>query len=121
MANLDGILAARWRIFRRPIIATQDHVVSYTKAAIALHNLLRSTESSCYCPADFADSEDSDGNVTEGMWREDPTPQGLERLGRVGSNYHSLSAATIREQFKTYFCSPQGKVSWQYQHDRRTS
>ena len=98
--NSFGILAARWRIFRRPIIATPDHVVSYTKAAIALHNLLRS-KSSCYCPAGFADSEDSDGNVTEGMWREDPTPQGLERLGRVGSNYHSPSAATIREQFKT--------------------
>ena len=119
--NSFGILAARWCIFRRPIIATPDHVVSYTKAAIALHNLLRSTESSCYCPAGFADSEDSDGNVTEGTWREDSTPQGLERLGRVGSNYHSPSAATTREQFKAYFCSPQGQVSWQYRHVRRTS
>ena len=32
--NSFGIPAARWRIFRRPMIATPEHVVSYTKAAI---------------------------------------------------------------------------------------
>ena len=38
--NTFGILASRWRIFRRPILATPDRVVSFTKAAIALHNFL---------------------------------------------------------------------------------
>ena len=36
-----------WCIFRRPSIA---RVVVYAKAAIALHNYLRTTESSVYCP-----------------------------------------------------------------------
>ena len=39
--NSFGILAARWRIFRRPIIADPKNVVLFTKAAIALHNGLQ--------------------------------------------------------------------------------
>ena len=34
--NSCGILAARWKFFRRPIIANPENVVSYTKAAIPL-------------------------------------------------------------------------------------
>ena len=41
--NCFGILLARWRIFRRPVIVNPDNVVLYTKAAIALHNFLQST------------------------------------------------------------------------------
>ena len=39
--NSFGILAARWRMFRRPIIAESDNVITYTKAAVAFHNYLR--------------------------------------------------------------------------------
>ena len=38
--NSFGILAARWRIFRRPIIAAPERVELFAKAAIALHNYL---------------------------------------------------------------------------------
>jgi hypothetical protein len=53
--NSFGILAARWRIFRRPIIAHPDNVTWFTKAAIALHNFLRTLEPSSYCPSGFVD------------------------------------------------------------------
>ena len=86
--NSCGILAARWRIFRKPIIADPNKVVLYTKAAIALHNYLRTTESSVYCPPGFVDGEDGSGNVIVGTWRAecDNTAGGLEPLGQVGGN-----------------------------------
>ena len=61
----------RRRLFRRPIIAQLDHVIVYSKAAIALYNNLRMTESSLYCPAGFVDGEDGVGNVITGGWRAD--------------------------------------------------
>ena len=119
--NSFGILASRWRIFCRTLIATPDHAVIYTKEAIALHNFLRTTESSVYCPSGFVDSEDSDGNFVRGTWREDSLPQGLQELPRAGSNFHFLTAAAIRHTFRYYFCSlPHGEVSWQYQHITHT-
>ena len=59
----------RWRLFRWPIIAQPSKVVLYTQAAISLHNYLRTTESSVYCPPGFIDGEDSsfkeDGEQTK--------------------------------------------------------
>ena len=82
-----GILAARWRIFKRPIIAEPTRAIVYTKAAIALHNYLRTTESSVYCPPGFADAEDGIGNVVDGSWREElSSAAGLTSMSRVGSN-----------------------------------
>ena len=84
--NTFGILAARWRLFRRPIIAEPERAIIYTKAAIALHNYLRTTESSVYCPPGFIDSEDGIGNIVSGSWREEGPSAGLESLSQVGSN-----------------------------------
>ena len=110
--NSFGILVARWRMFRRPIIAEPDNVITYTKAAIALHNYLRTEESSVYCPAGFIDGEDGDGNVVSGYWREEGSSGALAPIGPAGSNHHSRSAATIRENFCNYFNSLAGEVSW---------
>ena len=59
----------------------------YAKAAIALHNYLRTTESTIYCPPGFMDGEDGEGNPIDGGWRTDDEPCiGMESLSRVGSN-----------------------------------
>ena len=119
--NSFGILAARWCIFRRPIIAKTDNVVVYTKASIALHNFLRTTKSSVYCLLGFIDSEDADGNVICGSWREEQgSSGGLLPVRQAGSNHHSRIAAMARNNFCTYFNSTQGELSWQYRHVRRT-
>lgn len=79
----------RWRIFRRPIISQPDRVITYSKAAIALHNYLRTTESSVYCPPGFIDGEDGEGNVINGAWRnDDEQSTGMEPVTRTSSNQY---------------------------------
>ena len=46
---------------------------------------------------------------------------GMVGIGRSSSNMHTLNAATNRDAFREYFNSPQGSVSWQFTHVRRTS
>ena len=84
--NSFRIYVARW-IFHCPIIANPDNVVVFTKATIALHNYLHSTESTVYCPAGFTDAKDGAGNVLPGSWRsEESDRSGLEPLGQAGGN-----------------------------------
>ena len=55
--NTFGILAARFRIFRRPILSCQETVENITKACVALHNYLMANkkfgETNSYCPKDL--------------------------------------------------------------------
>ena len=67
--NISGILADRWRIFRRPIRASVDTVKKIILSTVCLHNYLRLTDNACYSPIGFTDSEDSTGNVRLGDWR----------------------------------------------------
>lgn len=87
--NSFGILASRWRFLRRPIIANPDRVIIYTQAAIALHNYLRTVESSVYCPPGYVDAEDGCGNVIEGSWRTDDDNTGMQSISQTGSNRYS--------------------------------
>ena len=59
----------------------------YIKAAIALHNYLRTEESSVYCPQGFVNAEDGTGNAIDGSWRRDQDPSiGLSNVSHIGSN-----------------------------------
>jgi len=53
--NSFGILAARWRIFHRPIQTKVETAENIVKAAICLHNYLRQTNGATYCPSGFID------------------------------------------------------------------
>ena len=118
--NSFGILAARCRIFRRPIITQEKVVINVTKAATALHNYLmhgRQFEpSNRYCPDRFVDYETTVG-LQEGGWRREVVDyQGLAPLQQqLGSNNFTRNAKVVRELFRDYFNSPQGQVPWQYQ------
>lgn len=62
--NTFGIAAARWRVWKRPVIASPEKVTSIAKAVCVLHNYLMTEEwnvahqAKRYCPLGFADSED---------------------------------------------------------------
>ena len=76
-----GVLALGWYLFRRPIIANPHKVVLFTKASIALHNFLQTTESSMYCAPGLIGGEDGAGNVIKGNWRAEHDGIGLRPLG----------------------------------------
>lgn len=118
--NAFGIMAARWRLFLQPINADPDNVVTYIKATLCLHNLLRSKESSVYCPPGFGDSEDSNGDLIPGEWRLQGTGNGLLPIGTQGGNRYTRSAKDTRDWFRVYFLSERGQLSWQYTHVRST-
>lgn len=98
--NTFGILASRFRIFRRPIIAHVATVVKIAKACIALHNFLVTERSDQYLPRNVFEIEMLDAN-------------GLSPLSQQGSNNYSQQAKNVRDDFREYFMSPEGSVSWQ--------
>ena len=118
--NTFGIMATRFRVYRRPIIANVDAVKNVVKATIALHNFLLITQHSHdvynYCPRNFPDQNGSRGRFIPGQWRQEVgTIAGLSRLQRHarGSNNSSRSAQQVRDEYKNYFNSPEGSVIWQ--------
>ena len=119
------ILATRWRIFRRSVVARPEkttalsfqNVVLVVKAACVLHNFLQQdnqsndTDGRAYCPPQLVDSYDNDGKLLSGAWRE----EGLGTLQPLSShaNRYSQTAAGVRDTFARYFMSPSGAVNWQ--------
>ena len=67
--NAFGILVARWRIFKRPILASIETVQSIIGTCFCLHNYLQTTQSSSYTPQGFIDFEGFDGAIKEGDWK----------------------------------------------------
>ncbi|KAH7961710.1 hypothetical protein HPB52_011561 [Rhipicephalus sanguineus] len=69
-----GILAQRWRMLRRPIKAKEGNIKAYIGACIVLHNFLlkeSAAASAAYCPPGATDSEDWEGRLSPGSWRDE--------------------------------------------------
>lgn len=91
-----GILANKWRIFHRPIDVGIDFCVKIIKACCVLHNFVRIkdgiqfTDTLYDCPLDNYSCIDNTSNR--------------------GRNHMT----DVRQYFSSYFISPQGSVSFQY-------
>ncbi|XP_065844727.1 uncharacterized protein [Oscarella lobularis] len=124
--NAFGIMASRFRIFRRVIIADPEKVTKITQATFVLHNYLiiseqkSSQQDHLYCPSNYVDQEDDSGHFIPGQWREEDRSSALADNIRLAGNRASSSAITVREQFCTYFNTRAGMVDWQYNHVRRS-
>ena len=73
--NRFGILANRWKAFRRPFSLEAEKVRIVVLATITLHNWLRKDSSygKVYISSELVDNEDiTTGEITEGAWRKDP-------------------------------------------------
>ncbi|XP_030762705.1 protein ALP1-like isoform X2 [Sitophilus oryzae] len=73
--NTFGILSSRWRILRKSICASLEICELIAQATVVLHNFLQKSELDIppnerrYCPTGFVDYLDRDGNIHEGLWR----------------------------------------------------
>ena len=114
--NAFGILVAKWRIFRQPIIASTETVNNVVKAACVLHNFLRRRDGMSSDALPYINSDDLDiernGEITRGLWRQQ-TAGALRDTGRLGSNNANRQAIDLRERFAQHFLSPEGAVPWQ--------
>lgn len=97
-----GILTSRWRIYRRPILASKGSVKSIIKATTCLHNWLRIKNSRGYITSSLLYDLNSDGTATLERWREEAI-NGVRPIGRISSNNSTRAAIQTREDFKNYF------------------
>lgn len=114
--NGFGILANRWRIFRRPIALEPEKVRTLTLAAITLHNWQRSISSigKVDLAKGLVDQESPSGEIILGSWRDDePTGTWFSILNDKYGNRPNNVSKSIREEFTQYF-NMEGVVSWQW-------
>ena len=100
IANTFGIPAARFRIYRQPILSCLETVENITKACVALHNYLMVSknfaETNSYCPNGFIDQDVR----RNGEWREIVKgDSGLISLSRNCSNNYSRDAKVVKDMF----------------------
>ncbi|KAJ8938018.1 hypothetical protein NQ314_011630 [Rhamnusium bicolor] len=98
--NTFGILASKWRIFSRSIIAKLENAENIIKATVCLHNFIMKKNSSYFMP-NLVDQEKPNKTVTPGTWRQDASI--LKPIGRLGNNNYMGTTKAIRDTFRDYF------------------
>lgn len=117
--NAFGILAAKWRVFRRPLVMKPENVSKVVKATLVLHNFLLQEESKLsedqrlYCPTGYAGSIDCFGNYVNGQWTQEFKDSALRPLAPTNSLTFTSQAADVRNAYADYFWSTEGEVQWQ--------
>ena len=114
--NTFGILASRWRFFRKPVIASPEKAERIVCATCVLHNFLRKSERGWeerkYCPTSLADHIDSvSQDVVTGTWRQNDA-SAFADVGRQSANRSSSEARSVRNAFKMCFTT-EGQLPWQ--------
>jgi len=99
--NAFGILASRWRIYRKPIIASTKNATLMIQATICLHNWLQ-----------LQDKDDINSNVS--LMDIDSMEDGraFKNISNCGSNMSAKECVKIRDKFCYYF-NNDGAVPWQ--------
>ncbi|XP_071641987.1 uncharacterized protein [Temnothorax longispinosus] len=122
--NTFGIFASRWRVFRKPILMHPKNVDKIVMAAVCLHNYLKTKNdiqpiaNRIYCPLNFVDTEETDGNIIPGMWRNENS-ECLEQIRPSTAHRATNEAYKQRDAIAEYLMTPAGEVSWQKEYVSR--
>lgn len=107
--NAFGILASKWRIFRKPIISKVEIVETIVGACVCLHNWLRDQDGS-YIEPGLIDTEDINRVVRYGSWRnEDNTFFSIS-----AQEYNSPRQAKLMRDSIAEYLTNEGAVPWQW-------
>lgn len=104
--NVFGILASKFRVFRKPILLNPEKTTIITMTCILLHNFLRRSFSSStiYTPPGTIDVYDDNGVLTvAGSWREEMEDTCAIRPLQQVPRRPPPDAKKIREEFTMYF------------------
>ncbi|KAK3912335.1 Protein ANTAGONIST OF LIKE HETEROCHROMATIN PROTEIN 1 [Frankliniella fusca] len=107
--NTFGVLASKFRIYRKPIVACISTAEKIVKATVVLHNWLREVdldvapEQRRYIPLGLVDVEDRHGNVEFGAWREEPPAAGFRGLEATVARNPTVRAKEVQDMFREYF------------------
>ena len=111
--NCFGILACRFRIFRKTIEVQPKFATEIVMACCILHNYLCVEARGSYIPPAALDRELGDGTFVPGTWHEE---QDLDPLTKDSQQNASLYAKGIRNCMADYFVTKEGEVPWQYKY-----
>ena len=111
--NAFGILRARWRIFSGPIECDIEKAVDVTKACVALHNYLCVTDGDSAVGPRYVNNGLVDSDSALGEWR-DTVRDDNNLVGvRNAAARATRAGLAVRNAFKNYFQTPEGRVEWQ--------
>ncbi|XP_068992408.1 uncharacterized protein [Neodiprion pinetum] len=92
--NSFGILAKKWAIYNRPIVAIPENINKYILTTVCLHNYIRHQEGD---NIQFQNNDEVIENIENGI----------------------AYAVNVRETLSNYFLTPPGMVNWQYDYVTR--
>uniref|UniRef100_A0A3Q1CNR7 DDE Tnp4 domain-containing protein n=1 Tax=Amphiprion ocellaris TaxID=80972 RepID=A0A3Q1CNR7_AMPOC len=104
--NSFGILAARWRILGRPMEFYPQKTVKVVKACVALHNYLSCTDAGNTPATRYIPPSGEWRGVVAG-------DNNLLDIGRLSKARATRAAVAARNDFKSFFLTPEGCVPWQ--------
>lgn len=113
--NVFGIISSVFRVLRKPILLEPKKAERIILSCVCLHNFLRRSDTSkfLYTPPGTFDIEDFEsGEVIPGKWRDQADKTSLLPLKNVPKK-SSQAAYEIRNEFRDFFLSDEGKVFWQ--------
>lgn len=107
-------------MLRTTLALHPNNVEIIISAVICLHNFIMKKEEhivgfKSYCPSNYVDYYDENGNVVSGLWRSENIPGSITRLNRVGSNHAATVAMKQQDTIAAYFTSDQGQIPWQWE------
>lgn len=114
--NVFGILSAKFRVLRKPLLLQPNKAEKVVLACVYMHNFLRKTSTSknIYTPNGTFDHEEHFETIP-GTWRREGQFSSLLPLQRIGRK-SSQTCQSIRDEFAKYIHT-NGRVPWQDQFE----